>query len=304
MSIPDYQTIMLPFLESISDRKEHSYREMLESLSQHFTLNDSERKEMLASGTQAIFDNRVAWAKTYLKKAGLLESPRRGVFIITDRGLSVLSQKLEKINIPFLRQFPEFVEFQALKKPTTNEQSNNEETIGDTPEEVLESAYQRIQDSLGKELIAKVLNLTPAFFERLVVDLLVKMGYGGSIKDAGRAIGRTGDEGIDGVIKEDRLGLDIIYVQAKRWQPGNVVGRPEIQKFVGALAGQGAKKGIFITTSSFTKDALDYAPRNETKIVLIDGDELAQLMIDYEMGVSTINRYAVKRIDSDYFGDE
>jgi restriction system protein len=168
----------------------------------------------------------------------------------------------------------------------------------------LETAYQKIRKSLAQDLINKVITLPPAFFEKLVVELVVRMGYGGSIKDAGRAIGKTGDEGIDGTIKEDRLGLDIIYIQAKRWQPGNVVGRPELQKFVGALAGQGAKKGIFITTSSFSKDALEYAPRNETKIVLIDGTQLAQLMIDYNLGVTILSTYEVKRVDSDYFGEE
>jgi restriction system protein len=157
---------------------------------------------------------------------------------------------------------------------------------------------------LAQDILNKVITLSPAFFERLVVELLVKMGYGGSIKDAGKAIGKSGDEGIDGTIKEDKLGLDIIYIQAKRWQPGNVVGRPELQKFVGALAGQGAKKGIFITTSSFTKDAKEYIPRNETKIVLIDGEQLAQLMIDFNLGVTSLNNYEVKRIDSDYFGEE
>jgi restriction system protein len=157
---------------------------------------------------------------------------------------------------------------------------------------------------LAQDILNKVITLSPAFFEKLVVELLVKMGYGGSIKDAGRAIGKSGDEGIDGTIKEDKLGLDIIYIQAKKWQPGNVIGRPELQKFVGALAGQGAKKGVFITTSTFTKDALEYVPRNETKIVLIDGQQLAQHMIDYNLGVTTVNAYEVKRMDSDYFGEE
>ncbi len=168
----------------------------------------------------------------------------------------------------------------------------------------MDKAYQRIRKSLASELLNKVVDLSPAFFERLVVELLVKMGYGGSIKDAGKAMGKSGDEGIDGTIKEDKLGLDIIYIQAKRWRPGNVVGRPELQKFVGALAGQGAKKGIFITTSNFTKEALEYTPRNETKIVLIDGEQLAQLMIDYNLGCTTQQTYEIKKIDSDYFEEE
>ena len=173
-----------------------------------------------------------------------------------------------------------------------------------TPEEILDEAYQTIRKSSASELLNKIVDLSPAFFERLVVELLVKMGYGGSIKDAGKKIGMTGDEGIDGIIKEDNLGLDIIYIQAKRWKPGNVVGRPEIHKFVGALAGQGAKKGIFITTSNFTKEALEYTPKNETKIVLINGEQLAQLMIDYNLGCTTQQIYELKKIDSDYFGEE
>jgi restriction system protein len=181
---------------------------------------------------------------------------------------------------------------------------NAAESDVQTPEELLDRGYQQMRKALASELLDKVTDLSPAFFERLVVELLVKMGYGGSIKDAGKAIGRSGDEGIDGMIKEDKLGLDVIYLQAKRWKPGNVVGRPELQKFVGALAGQGAKKGIFITTSSFTKDALEYAPKNETKIVLIDGEQLARLMIDYSIGCSTHQIYEIKKIDGDYFEEK
>lgn len=202
-----------------------------------------------------------------------------------------------------MKQFPEFLEFQSPKREDSND-SETLEVAAQTPEENLETAYQRLRKSLAQELLSRVVGLPPSFFERLVVELLVKMGYGGSIKDAGKAIGKSGDEGIDGTIKEDKLGLDIIYIQAKRWQFGNVVGRPEIQKFVGALAGQGAKKGIFITTSTFTKEALEYSPKNETKIVLIDGEKLSQLMIDYNIGTSTVNTYELKRIDNDYFGDE
>ena len=205
-----------------------------------------------------------------------------------------------------MRQFPAFLEFQNASR---NDNETEEETTviainEQTPEESLDKAYQRIRKSLASELLQKVVDLSPTFFERLVVELLVKMGYGGSIKDAGKAIGKSGDEGIDGTMKEDKLGLDIIYIQAKRWKPGNVVGRPELHKFVGALAGQGAKKGVFITTSNFTKEALDYTPKNETKIVLIDGEQLAQLMIDYNLGCTTQQIYELKKIDSDYFGEE
>ncbi len=297
---------MLPILKLVSDGQEHKYRDLIEKLASEFKVTDDERKELLASGNQAIFDNRVGWAKTYLKKAGLLESPKRATFVITQIGLDTLKKKLERIDAKFLRQFPSFLEFQNASRNDneTEEEIAIVETNEQTPEENLDKAYQRIRKSLASELLNRVVELSPTFFERLVVELLVKMGYGGSIKDAGKAIGKSGDEGIDGTIKEDKLGLDIIYIQAKRWKPGNVVGRPELHKFVGALAGQGAKKGIFITTSNFTKEALEYTPKNETKIVLIDGEQLAQLMTDYNLGCTTQQVYELKKIDSDYFGEE
>lgn len=303
MPIPDYQTLMLPLLRQVADQREYKFRDLIEALATEFKLSEDERKEMLASGQQPIFDNRVGWARTYLKKAGLLDSTRRGYLTISPQGLTVLQQNPARIDVKFLRQFPAFLEFHSAGRSNIEEEPNIEPSI-QTPEELLDQAYQRIRKDLAAELLSKVLELSPAFFERLVVELLVKMGYGGSIQDAGKAVGRSGDEGIDGTIKEDKLGLDIIYIQAKRWKPGNVVGRPEIQKFVGALAGQGAKKGIFITTSSFTREALDYSPRNETKIVLIDGEYLAQLMIDYNLGCSTDQVYEVKKVDGDYFGEE
>jgi restriction system protein len=302
--IPDYQSIMLPLLEFISDGKEHKMRNVTDELAIQFGVTEEEQKELLPSGAAPVFYNRTAWAKTYLKKAGLIDSPKQGVVIISKRGLDVLSQKPSSINVKFLKQFSQFVEFQTSKREEEIETENGEEQSTQTPEESLETAYQKIRKSLANELLLKVVELSPAFFEKLVVELLVKMGYGGSIKDAGRAMGKSGDEGIDGTIKEDKLGLDIIYIQAKRWKPGNVVGRPELQKFVGALAGQGAKKGIFITTSNFTKEAIEYTPRNETKIVLIDGHQLAQLMIDYNLGCTPQQTYEVKKMDSDYFGEE
>jgi restriction system protein len=304
--IPDYQTLMLPLLKITADGQEHKYRDLIEELSTDFQLTDEERKEFLASGNQAIFDNRVGWAKTYLKKAGLLVSPKRATFVITDLGRQTLAKNLDRIDNRYLRQFPSFLEFQNISHNggETEEGTESLEIQKQTPEETLDKAYQSIRESLAFDLLNKVVQLSPAFFERLVVELLVKMGYGGSIKDAGKAIGKSGDEGIDGTIKEDKLGLDIIYIQAKRWSPGNTVGRPELQKFVGALAGQGAKKGIFITTSSFSNDAKSYTPRNETKIVLIDGEQLAQLMIDHNLGCTTQQIYELKKIDSDYFGEE
>jgi restriction system protein len=304
--IPDYQSLMLPLLRLVSDRQEYKYRDIIEKLAVEYKVIDEERKELLASGNQAIFDNRVGWAKTYLKKAGLLDSPKRAIFVITELGIQILNKKPDRIDAKYLRQFPAFLEFVHAGR---NDNESEEETISheipiQTPEENLDRAYQSIRKSLASELLTNVVELSPTFFERLVVELLVKMGYGGSIKDAGKAIGKSGDEGIDGMIKEDKLGLDIIYIQAKRWKSGNVVGRPEIQKFVGALAGQGAKKGIFITTSNFTKEALDYTPKNETKIVLIDGEQLAQLMIDHNIGCTTQQIYELKKIDNDYFGEE
>jgi restriction system protein len=304
MAIPDYQSIMLPLLELISDNKEWVFRNVVEELSKKYSLTETERKELLPSGQQPIFDNRVGWARTYMKKAGLIESPKRGVLKISNKGLQVLQSKPDRINVKFLQKFPEFVEFQTLKRDENETVIETDNDVDQTPEESLDISYQKIRKALALELLNKVMGLTPSFFEKLVVELLVNMGYGGSIKDAGKAIGKSGDEGIDGTIKEDKLGLDVIYIQAKRWQLGNVVGRPELQKFVGALAGQGAKKGIFITTSSFTKEALEYSPKNETKIVLIDGERLAQLMIDYDLGVSLVNKYEIKRIDNDYFGEE
>jgi len=299
MAIPDYQSIMLPLLKFAGDGEEHSLREAIEDLADEFSLTDEERKELLPSGRQATFDNRVGWARTYMKKAGLLESTKRGYFQITERGLDVLKQNPPEINNAFLRQFPEFVEFQTPKQREVEEDTEQDISETRTPEEEIESAYQGVRQELATELLQTIKSCSPTFFERLVVDVLVKMGYGGTRKDAGQAVGRSGDGGIDGIIKEDRLGLDIVYIQAKRWD--GPVGRPEIQKFAGALQGQRARKGIFITTSAFTQSAQDYVSRIDSKIVLIDGDTLAQLMIDYNIGVTTVTSYELKRMDSDYF---
>ncbi|MCA2711865.1 MAG: restriction endonuclease [Microcystis sp. M015S2] len=307
MPIPDFQSIMLPLLKILADGKVYKYREIIEALVREFQVTEAERKEMLPSGQQEIFANRVGWAKTYLKKAGLIDSPQRATFVISEKGKEILSQNPARIDAKFLRQFPEFQEFNRVNKQNetiTLESNLSTSDQEQNPEELLENSYQEIRQALATDLLSILRKLSPDAFEKLVVELLVKMGYGGSIRDAGKAVGKSGDQGIDGIIKEDRLGLDIIYIQAKRWADNNAVGRPEIQKFVGALAGQGAKKGIFITTSYFTKEALEYAPRNEIKIVLIDGEELGQLMIDYNLGVSTKEIYEIKRIDHDYFGDE
>ena len=302
MAIPDFQTIMLPLVQFASDGKEHSLREAIDYLANYFQLTKEERKELLPSGRQATFDNRVGWSRTHLAKAGLLNSTRRGCFEITQLGQQVLAQKPEVINVAFLKQYPDYVEF--IKPSTANDTTavSDETDVSQTPEEAIESAYQRVRDELAKEILATIKTCSPAFFERLVIDLLVQMGYGGTRKDAGEAIGGSGDGGIDGIIKEDRLGLDIVYIQAKRWE--NTVSRPEIQKFAGALQGQRARKGIFITTANFSEGAKRYVSMIDSKIVLIDGNMLAQLMIDYNIGVTPFATYEMKRLDSDYFTEE
>lgn len=300
--IPDYQTIMLPLLKMASDRNERSFREAVDHLANHFGLTIDERKELLPSGGQPIFDNRVGWAKTYMIKAKLLESPRRGYFQIAERGLGVLAENPPEVNRELLGRFPEFIEFQKIKPKTPGTKTTKTLQDETTPEEALENAYVLLRETLGQEILEKVKSCSPAFFEKLVVELLVSMGYGGSRKDAGEAIGRSGDEGIDGIIKEDRLGLDVIYIQAKRWE--NTVGRPEIQKFVGALQGKRAKKGVFISTSNFSKEAISYARDLDLKVVLIDGDQLVENMIDFDIGVSLSRKFDMKKIDVDYFEEE
>jgi restriction system protein len=304
MAIPDYQSLMLPLLAFAADSREHSVSEAREHLAANLGLSDEERAELLPSGRQPVFDNRVAWAKTYLQQAGLLSAPRRAHFQITDRGRQVLAENPAAIDTKLLDRFSEFVEFRTSGKKNGDDASSAvaESCESATPEEMLESAHQRIRRDLAGELLRRIKSAPPVFFERLVVELLVKMGYGGSRKEAGKALGKSGDEGIDGIINEDRLGLDTIYLQAKRWE--GTVGRPEIQKFVGALHGKRARKGVFITTSGYSGEARDYVANIDPKVVLIDGAELAELMIDFGLGVTTTATYEVKRVDSDYFGEE
>lgn len=302
--IPDYQTLMRPLLECIQDGQEHLLRDTVDRLADRFELSREEREQSAPSGGAPLFYNRVSWAKIYLKKAGLLEQRKRGCLSITPAGAKALKSGA-KIDVAYLMRYPDFIRFQA--NSPQNEATQISETATGctppvTPEETIAHAYEQIHNKLSSELLDAVLMQDFAFFERLVVELLVRMGYGGSIRDAGRAIGRTGDEGIDGIIKEDKLGLDVIHIQAKRWNRNNTVGRPELQKFVGALAGQGSTKGIFLTTSSFTKEAESYKPQG-VKLVKIDGERLAQLMIEHDLGVSTAFSYAIKRIDRDYFNE-
>lgn len=300
MAIPDFQSIMLPLLKFCADGKEHTNRDAVDALAMEFNLSEDEQKELLPSGQQCVIDNRVAWARAHMKMAGLVENTRRGVFRITARGQEALEKKPTEINLRYLSEFPEYIE--ARDKHKGNQQqkiSISDDQEIQTPAERLEEAYQTIRENLVSEILSLLKSSSPIFFEKVVVEVLVKMGYGGSRKDAGQAIGRSGDEGIDGIIKEDRLGLDIIYIQAKRWE--NTVPRPEIQKFAGALQGKRARKGIFITTSEFSNGSHEYVSAIDSKIILIDGQQLAQLMIDFGVGVSTDAVYELKRLDSDYF---
>lgn len=304
MAIPDFQALMLPLLKVVADGREYRLRDAVELLAEDFHLTDEERQQLLPSGRYPTFDNRIAWAKTYLKKAGLIDQPRRAFFQITERGREVLKTSPRLINMKFLEQFPEYVAFKENSEQTGAQQQMTSPVAvqNETPEELIESGAWTIRKELAEEILQRIKGCPPTFFERLVVELLVKMGYGGTRQDAGRAIGRSGDEGIDGVIHEDRLGLDVIYLQAKRWE--GVVGRPEIQKFVGALQGQRAKKGVLITTSDFTKEAVEYVRNIDNKVVLINGALLANLMIDHNVGVSLAATYEIKKIDSDYFLEE
>ena len=292
---------MLPLLKIVGAKGPTRLNEAVTALSDEFKLTSDERTALLPSGKQAIIFNRIGWAKTYLKKAGLLDSPSRGVMQITERGRQIVAKPPERITVDFLGQFPEFQAFRA-KKPDGGADTSVKTTPREserTPEELFEESYQELKEELIDQLLEKVMSCSPAFFERLVVDTIVKMGYGGSRAEAGKAIGRSGDEGIDGIIAEDRLGLDMIYLQAKRWE-GNV-GRPEIQKFAGALQGKRAKKGVFITTSDYTAEAREFARGIEAKIVLLSGRQFAELMLEYDVGVATSATYRLKNIDSDFF---
>ncbi|WP_200277742.1 restriction endonuclease [Haloferula rosea] len=302
MPIPDFQTIMRPLLAAHEDGNEHINRDLVGKLADQFNLTEEERREMLPSGGARLFDNRVAWAKTHISQAGLLDSPRRAVSVITERGRHVLQEYPERVDLRVLGTFEDYREFRNRKR-TRDDASEGDDDAPEsqTPEESLENAYLKVRQQIESELLSLIMDNPPDFLERVVVDLVVRMGYGGSRKDAGEALGRSGDEGIDGIIKEDPLGLDIIYLQAKRWE--GTVGRPEIQKFAGALQGQRARKGIFITTSGFSAEALSYVSMIDSKIILIDGARLAKLMFDHGIGVSSASTYDVKKIDSDYFAE-
>lgn len=306
MDLPDYQTFMLPLLKALLDGEIHRFRDLTHHLADEFQLSNTQREALLPSGQQTILANRIGWAKTYLKKAGLLEYPIRGSMRITQAGRNFLSSSPTIIDSATLQQFPGFLEFKESKSTTESpEESKNETEVIDsrqTPDELMDEAFQTLRRQLSENLLERLSTCSPSFFERVVVDLLVAMGYGGSIEDAGRRVGRSGDNGIDGIINEDRLGLDIVCLQAKRWQ--QKVGRPEVQAFAGSMEGFRARKGVLITTSDFTIEAIEYVQRIERKIVLINGTQLAQHMIDFGIGVSATRSYIIKRIDSDYFDSE
>lgn len=302
MAVPDFQSFFKPLLEIASDGKEHSMKEARELLASRMNMSADDLKERLPSGTQTKFDNRAAWAKSYFVQAKVLESPRRGFFRITERGTELHKRNYDRIDIKVLNQYQEFVDFHTVKNDSGQIVTPPDVQSGETPEETLQKAYQSIRDDLSAEMLERIKNNSPQFFERLVVDVMVSLGYGGSRVDAGKSIGQSGDEGIDGIIKEDRLGLDLIYLQAKRWD--GTVGRPEIQKFVGALHGKRAKKGVFITTGRFSDEATKYVETIDPKVILIDGRNLAELMIDSGLGTNITGKYEIRRIDSDYFTEE
>lgn len=297
MGIPNYQECMLPLLEAISDGRDHRMRDISCRIADRFRLTEEERAELLPSGQQTVISNRVAWAKTYLKMAGLVTNPTRGSVRITAEGQRVLAEKPERVDMVLLRRYESFRGFRE-RKSTDPEPTNGIDSVV-TPEEAIYQAHQSLRANLASDLLDKVKECSPQFFERLVVELLVKMGYGGSLADAGQVVGRSGDGGIDGIINEDRLGLDIVCIQAKRWE--NPVGRPNVQAFAGSMEGHRAKKGVLITTSNFTKDAEQYVTHIERKIVLIDGRRLADLMIEHDVGVAIARSVHIKRIDQDYF---
>ncbi|SFJ43311.1 restriction endonuclease [Thermoflavimicrobium dichotomicum] len=295
--IPDYQKFMWPVLKAIADKKEHSLNEVRDFIAKELNISAKERKKLIPSGKQSVFNNRVSWAVFYLKKAELVESPKRGFLKLTAQGARVVKQQPEEMNIQYLSRFKSFRSFINNSENTESDHQMNQTST--TPEEMLSENYKLVRKQLAEEVLEQVMKCSPNAFEQLVIDLLLAMGYGGSQQDAGQVVGGTGDGGIDGVIKEDRLGLRQIYIQAKRWE--KPVGSPEINRFCGALSTKNADRGVFITTSSFTSSAIQAAERSSYHIVLIDGEKLAELMIDYNVGVVEAKRFVIKRIDTDYF---
>ncbi len=303
MAVPDFQSMMLPLLEAIADGAEHLNSAAYDSVAKRMKVAEEDLQLMKAGGQKTVFYDRAAWGKTYLKKGGLIQSPKRGTIQITESGQRVLKSKPAKIDLRFLKQIGGA---DCLKPLRTKEVLLAEESISElsaeTPGELIEAGYQSLHGELIDEIIEQVKRCSPQFFERLVVKLLVAMGYGGSLEDAGQVLGRSGDGGIDGTIKEDKLGLDVICIQAKRWE--GTVGRPVVQAFAGSMEGFRARKGVLITTATFSKDAEDYITRIERKIVLVDGQRMAELMIAHNVGVTVMQTYEIKRVDSDFFTED
>jgi restriction system protein len=313
MPIPDFQTMMLPFLEVIRDGHHYTMQEVINQLAIRYNLTPEERYQRSPNSANVVFNNKIGWTKTHLKNAQLIENPQRGIVKISERGLQVLTENPSRIDMRYLSRFPEYVTFRTASRvlPVENEvvaghtatdiEPLTHSTL--TPLELLEQSYREIRNDLAADLLDQVLTCSPQFFEQMVIDLLISMGYGGSRQDAGQAIGQSHDGGVDGIIKEDKLGLDVIYIQAKRWNE-TTVGRPDVQNFVGSLVGRRAVKGIFITTSDFSREAHEYVGRIDKKVILINGKELTQLMIDHGIGVTDISSYTLKRVDTDYFIEE
>ena len=311
MPIPSYEACMLPLLKLLSSGVERSMEEIRGELAAQFALTDGDLSTLLPSGQQTVFHSRVGWARTYLKKAGLVDSPKRGRVAITFRGVTALAESPTVIDDGYLSRFEEFVAFKGSRPKGLATKPCEQSLVAEaaipspvlSPEEALQHSYQSLMDDVAAELLSRVKQCSPAFFERLVVQLLVQMGYGGTEKDAAQAVGRSGDGGIDGVIREDALGLDFVYVQAKRWD--STVGSPQIHQFVGALTGRGARKGVFLTTATFSKEARQYAAAMASpRVVLVDGEQLANLMLRYGVGVSTAQTYALKKVDTDFFVED
>ena len=304
MAVPKYNELMPSIIRCLADGEIHSLKELTDFCAMEFKLSSTDRAEVISSGQNKLL-NRVGWAKAYLKKAGLIESPKRAHFCLTTEGKKALNQGADCVTLDYLTQFESFNEFQG--KVYNKETHSNEAVViqPESPQEQIETALTSLNDDLSDELMTEIMKISPYEFERLVVKLLVKMGYGNMDENQDAVTAKSGDEGIDGIVSADKFGFDSIYIQAKQWKQDSTVGRPEIQKFLGALAGQGATKGIFITTSQFTKEAINFAAKQlHSKIVLVNGKQLTKLMIDYNLGVSTVATYEVKRIDSDFFNED
>ncbi len=307
MPVPDFQSAMLPVLAAFNDGAK-SVADVLPALRREFAVTDAEAHELIPSGRITTLQSRAHWARTYLSKAGLLTSPSRNLHVITEAGRKLLGSGVSRIDMKSLEQFPAYVSWKDKEQaepsePSTRPARGIATASSETPEESVERDFDFIQSSLAEDLLAAVLSMAPQQFEQLIVDLLLAMGYGGGDRSMGERIGKSGDGGIDGIINEDALGLDAVYIQAKRYASDSKVGRPALQAFVGSLTGEGANKGVFVTTSDFSKEARDYLNKVQHRIVLINGDRLARLMIQHEVGVRARKTYVLRSVDEDYFTD-